>query len=142
MSAAPDPHSLASTPIIVFDAMCVLCAANAAFVLRYDKAGVFRLASMQGEAGSALYRKFGIDPANPDTLIVVEGEAALRDSDAVLAIYARLGWPWRALAIFRLAPRAVRDPLYRFIARHRLRIFGQRETCWIPTPEQARRVLG
>jgi predicted DCC family thiol-disulfide oxidoreductase YuxK len=64
----------ASGPIIVFDAMCVLCSANAAFVLRHDRAGHFRLASMQGEAGSALYRRFGIDPANPETLIVVEGD--------------------------------------------------------------------
>ncbi|MCW5721822.1 MAG: DUF393 domain-containing protein, partial [Devosia sp.] len=32
-------------PIIVFDAECVLCAANAQFVLRHDRARRFRLAS-------------------------------------------------------------------------------------------------
>ncbi len=136
-----DARSGAPHPIIVFDAMCVLCSANARFVLRYDRRGHFRLASMQGETGARLYRKFGIDPANPDTLIVVVGETALRDSDAVLAIWARLGWPWRALGVARVVPRLLRDPLYRLIARNRYRLFGRRDTCWIPTKAQAARVL-
>ena len=128
-------------PIIVFDAMCVLCSANAAFVLRHDRAGRFRLASMQGDIGAALYRQFGIDPANPETLIVVEDGWALRDSDAVLAIWAGLDRPWNGLAAFRIVPRWFRDPFYRWVARHRYRLFGRRPTCWIPTAEQARRVL-
>lgn len=129
------------SPVIVFDAMCVLCSANAAFVLRHDRAGRFRLASMQGEAGAALYRRFGIDPANPETMIVVDGDRALRDSDAVLAIWAGLDRPWNALAVLRIVPRWVRDPVYRWVARHRYRLFGRRSACWIPTPEQARRIL-
>ncbi|HEX7741710.1 MAG TPA: thiol-disulfide oxidoreductase DCC family protein [Sphingobium sp.] len=128
-------------PIIVFDAMCVLCSANAAFVLRHDRAGRFRLASMQGDIGTALYRQFGIDPANPETLIVVEGGLALRNSDAVLAIWTGLERPWNGLAAFRVIPRWLRDPVYRWVARHRYRLFGQRSTCWIPTAEQARRIL-
>lgn len=128
-------------PIIVFDAECVLCSANARFVLRHDQRGLFRLASMQGEFGAALYRHFGIDPKNPDTLVVVTGATAVRDSAAVFAIWSGLGWPWRALTIFRLVPRPLRDALYRFVARHRYRLFGKRETCWVPTPEQADRVL-
>ncbi len=129
------------TPIIVFDAKCVLCSANAQFVLRYDRRGLFRLASMQGEVGAALYRRFGIDPEQPDTLIVVTGDTALRDSEAVFAIWSGLGWQWRALTLFRVVPRPLRDTIYRFIARHRYRLFGKRETCWIPNAEQADRVL-
>ena len=131
----------AETPIIVFDAECVLCSANAQFVLRYDRRGLFRLASMQGEVGAALYRRFGIDPEQPDTLIVVTGDTALRDSAAVFAIWSGLGWPWRALTLFRVVPPPLRDTIYRFIARHRYRLFGKRETCWIPNAEQADRVL-
>jgi predicted DCC family thiol-disulfide oxidoreductase YuxK len=130
-----------SAPIIVFDAECVLCTANARFVLRHDRRGRFRLASMQGDAGAALYRRFGIDPVDPETMIVVEGDRALRDSDAVLAIWHGLGWPWRALAVLRLVPRSVRDPAYRWIARNRYRLFGRRETCWAPTPDQRERLL-
>ncbi len=139
MADPSQPHD--DGPIIVFDALCVLCSANAQFVLRHDARERFRLASMQDRAGADLYRKFGIDPANPETMIVVEGKRALRDSDAILAIFAGLGWPWRALAALRLIPRPLRDPIYRWMARNRYRIFGRRETCWVPTPDQASRVL-
>jgi predicted DCC family thiol-disulfide oxidoreductase YuxK len=128
-------------PIIVFDAECLLCSANAQFVLDHDRQGRFLLASMQGEAGTALYRRFGIDPADPDTLIVVDGDRARRDSDAILTIWAELGWPWRAATAFRLVPRALRDPVYRWVARNRYRLFGRRDTCWLPDPAFRDRLL-
>ncbi|MHA7820836.1 MAG: thiol-disulfide oxidoreductase DCC family protein [Erythrobacter sp.] len=124
-------------PIILFDAECVLCSANAQFVLRYDRRARFRLASMQSEVGAELFRAHGIDPTDPETMIVVDGERALRNSNAVLAIYEGLGWPWRAMAAFRLIPRPLRDAVYGWVARNRYRLFGKRETCWLP-PEYLR----
>lgn len=131
----------ATRPIIVFDAECLLCSANAQFLLNHDRKGRFLLASMQGGVGSALYRRFGIDPTDPDTLIVVEGDRVRRDSDAILAIWAGLGWPWRAGAIFRLVPRLLRDLIYRCAARNRYRLFGKRDTCWLPDPAFRDRLL-
>jgi predicted DCC family thiol-disulfide oxidoreductase YuxK len=96
---------------------------------------------MQSDSGATLYRTHGIDPDNPDTLIVIRADVVLRDSDAVLAIYKGLGWPWKAALIFKLAPRRIRDPLYRWIARNRYRVFGRRESCWVPGPEYASRIL-
>lgn len=128
-------------PIIVFDGFCVLCSANARFVLRYDQGGRFRLAAMQNEAGRALCRRFGIDPDRPETMIVVSGDTALRDSDAVLAVWDGIGWPWRALRVLHLVPRPLRDGVYRWVARNRYRMFGRRDTCWLPTREQAARIL-
>ncbi|HEX9964694.1 MAG TPA: thiol-disulfide oxidoreductase DCC family protein [Allosphingosinicella sp.] len=127
--------------IVVFDAVCLLCSANARFILRHDHRRRFLLASMQGAAGAALYRRFGIDPSDPETMILVQGDRALRDSDAVLAIWSGLGWPWRAAAALRLVPAALRDPLYRWVARNRYRLFGRRETCWLPHPGLADRFL-
>ncbi|MBV8685426.1 MAG: DUF393 domain-containing protein [Alphaproteobacteria bacterium] len=128
-------------PVVVFDALCPLCSTQARFILRHDRRARFRLASMQSEAGAALYRRFGIDPADPDTLILVEDGRARRDSDAVLAIWSGLGWPWRAAAAARVVPRFLRDPVYRWVARRRYRLFGRRETCWLPTPELRDRLL-
>lgn len=128
-------------PIIVFDAVCVLCSSHAQFVLRHDRRRVFRLASMQSEAGRALYRRFGIDPTDPETLILVDGDKILRDSDAVLEIWKRLGGVWKSSALFGVVPRAVRDPIYRWVARNRYRLFGKRETCWIPAPADRDRIL-
>lgn len=131
-----------TAPIIVFDGLCVLCSANARFVLWHDRRGHFRLAAMQGEAGAALMRRFGVDPADPATMILVEGDRALRDSDAVLAIGRGLGGPWRVLAATgTLVPKRLRDALYRWVARNRYRIFGRGESCWLPTPAQRERLL-
>lgn len=131
----------AEGPIIVFDAECVLCTVNAQFVLRHDRARRFRLVSMQKEVGASLYRRFGIDPSDPESMIVVQGDHLLRDSDAVLAIYSGLGWPWKAVSLLRIVPRFLRDPVYRWLARNRYRIFGRRETCWVPRPEDRDRLL-
>ena len=138
---ANDAVQHADHPIIVFDGQCVFCSANARFVLRHDRDHHFRLAAMQGKVGTALYQRFGMEPANPDSLIVVQGDRLLRDSEAVLAIYSALGWPWRAMGLLHLVPKSLRDPVYRWIARNRYRLFGRRETCWLPTPEQSRYVL-
>lgn len=127
--------------VILFDAVCPLCSANARFILRHDRRRRFRLASMQSEAGAALYRRFGIDPADPETLILVEGDRARRDSDAALAIWSELGWPWRAATVARIVPAPLRDAVYRWVARNRYRMFGRRETCWLPRPGEADRFL-
>ncbi|MCF4124493.1 thiol-disulfide oxidoreductase DCC family protein [Methylobacterium sp. SyP6R] len=130
MSASPGP-------IILFDAECVLCSANARFVLERDRAATFRLASMQSEVGRSLYRRHGMDPDDPASLLVVEGDRMRRDSDAVLAIYEGLGFPWSLARMFRIVPAALRDPVYRAIARNRYRLFGRRDTCWM-APERFR----
>jgi predicted DCC family thiol-disulfide oxidoreductase YuxK len=39
-------------------------------------------------------------------------------------------------------PRKLRDSLYEFVARNRLRIAGRRASCFVPTPEQLNRFLG
>ena len=132
---------MSEPPVIVFDGLCPLCSANARFVLRYDRRGHFRLASMQGEAGAALLRRFGIDPDDPETMIVVEEGEALRDSEAVLAIARGLGWPWRAAGVARLVPRRLRDAVYRWVARNRYRLFGRNETCWLPDADYRDRML-
>jgi len=132
---------MSAGPIILFDAMCVLCSANARFILKHDRSARFRLASIQSPAGAALCRHFGLDRADPETLLFVDGERALRNSDAVLAIWSGLGWPWRAAAALRIVPRALRDRLYLWIARNRYRLFGRRETCWVPSAADRERVL-
>lgn len=127
--------------IILFDAECVLCSANAQFVLTHDVQGYFQLASMQGDVGAGLYRAHGMDPTNPSTILLIEGDKVRQDSDAVLGIYERLGYPWKLFTIFRLIPKVLRDPVYRWIARNRYRLFGKRATCWVAPPEYRARVL-
>lgn len=127
--------------ILIFDGDCVLCSVNARFVLRHDKRGLFRLAAMQGEAGAALMRDAGIDAANPDTIILIDGARVRRESDAVIAIFEKLGWPWRVAGAARLIPARLRDAAYRWVARNPYRLFGRKDQCFVPRKEWEDRLL-
>ncbi|KMO10684.1 thiol-disulfide oxidoreductase DCC family protein [Methylobacterium platani] len=135
------PATASAGPIILFDAECVLCSANARFVLERDRAARFRLAAMQGEVGRSLFRRHGLDPDDPASLLVVEGDRMRRDSDAVLHIYEMLGVPWSLTRLLRIVPAILRDPVYRFVARNRYRLFGRRETCWVAPERYRDRIL-
>jgi predicted DCC family thiol-disulfide oxidoreductase YuxK len=132
----PDDH-----PLIVFDGQCVLCSANAHFVLRRDRRRVFRLTHAQSALGLALYRHFGLHSDEHGTMLVIRDGRLLTHSDAAIAIGEGLGWPWRAAQVATLVPRPLRNLLYRWIARNRFRWFGRRETCWLPAPELRDRIL-
>ena len=101
----PTPSIPRDKPIIVFDGVCVLCTANAQFVLSADKSGRFRLAAMQDEVGARLMRDNGIDPLDPESFVIVDaidqGGRVWSDSDAVLRMWSDLGWPWRVGAVFK-----------------------------------------
>ena len=90
---------------------------------------------MQSAVGSKLFHTHGLDPADPISILVIDGSNVRKDSDAVLSIYEGLGYPWRLAWLLRIIPAFVRDPLYRLIARNRYRIFGRRPACWV-APEQ------
>lgn len=136
-----DENDVPAGRIILFDAECVLCTANAKFILTHDKKKAFYLASMQGEVGAELFRRHGVDPADPSTILMIDGPTVRKNSDAVISIYEGLGMPWRIATIFRLIPSFLRDPAYRLMARNRYRIFGKLETCWIPPAQFRSRIL-
>ena len=100
-----------------------------------------RLASVQTGIGAEICRRHGIDPADPVSLLVVDGARVRRDSDAVLFIYEQLGFPWRLAGVLRLVPARIRDGVYRWVARHRYRLFGQHAVCALPRVEQRHRFL-
>lgn len=129
-------------PVIVFDGYCALCSGWAAFVLRHDKRYRYRLVTAQSGLGQSLYVHYGLDPVDYETNILIEDGLAWFRSDATIRMAAGLGWPWRAAAVFRLLPRRWRNWMYDRIARYRLRVFGQRETCYLPEVADADRFLG
>lgn len=143
-SASPTSDPLAAVggkPLIVFDAMCVLCSANARFVLNHDRRRYFRLTTAQGPLGEALYSHYGLPTDDYETMLVIERGRLLTESDGAIAIARGLGWPWRAAAAVWIVPRPLRNALYRLVARNRYRWFGRRDTCWVPGPDDLDRIL-
>jgi predicted DCC family thiol-disulfide oxidoreductase YuxK len=130
-----------SHPILLFDGVCNLCSGAVQFVIRRDPGARFRFASLQSETGQRYLDKLPIDRRALDSVILVEGGRWFQESDAVLRVARHLGGAWKALTVFRLVPRPVRDWAYRLVARNRYRWFGRKEICWLPTPELRRRFL-
>jgi predicted DCC family thiol-disulfide oxidoreductase YuxK len=131
-----------TNPIVLFDGVCNLCSTSVQFILQRDPAGRFRFASLQSDLAQRLLTEHGLDPKALDSVVVVDGDRLYRESDAALRIARDLKGAWKALTVFRVIPRPVRDWAYRLIARNRYRWFGKSETCWLPTPELRGRFLG
>lgn len=128
--------------VILFDGVCNLCNGFVQFVIRHDAAGRFRFTSLQSEAGQKLLATHGTAvAATPETVILVEAGRLYTHSTAVLRILRGLGGIWQLAYGGMLLPRALRDALYRFVARHRYQWFGQQDACLLPTPELAQRFL-
>jgi predicted DCC family thiol-disulfide oxidoreductase YuxK len=118
-----------------------LCSTSAAFVLRHDKAGAFRLLAAQSPLGTAFYSHYDLDPRNYETMILVADGVAFFKSEAAIRIAQGLGLPWSLAVISRVVPRALRDRFYAWVARNRLEWFGRRESCYRPDPRHADRFL-
>ena len=129
-------------PIIIFDGYCALCSGWAQFVLRHDRERKYRLLRAQSPLGRALYVHYGLDPEDYETnILVADGIASFR-SEGSIRMAEGLGWPWSLAAGLRILPMSWRDRLYAFVARNRLRMFGKRDTCYVPRAGDEDRFLG
>lgn len=137
-AAAPQ---LPAAPLIVFDDVCVLCSGFVQWVIRRDPRGRFLFTSAQGALGQALYRDVGLDPLRLETNLLVADGVVYGKLTAVIEVAVRLGGVWRMAALLKLLPSPLGDWAYDRIALNRYALFGRRETCWLPSPEIADRVI-
>ena len=126
--------------VVLFDGYCHLCDRSVQFVLDHDRRRVFRFAPSQSPGAAPLLARCGLGLA-PGTIVFVERDGWSVRSTAAIRMARRLGLRWSLATIASILPAALRDVAYRIIARNRLRWFGQRDTCRIPTPEEAGQFL-
>ena len=128
-------------PILLFDGVCNLCNGLVQWIIRHDRKGIFRFASLQSDAGRQLLLQAGLPPDAMDTVVLYDQGRAYTRSDAALRIARRLGSPWAYFGLFGYLPRTWRNALYDYVARNRYRWFGRREACMVPTPDLRTRFL-
>lgn len=129
-------------PVWLFDRDCVLCSNAVRHVLAHERASppIRFVAILSGE-GRALAQRHGIDADNPESFLFVVNGRALAKSDGVIALARRLDGPARILILGRFLPRWLRDPAYDLVARTRYRVFGRKQNCLVPTPEERHRFV-
>ncbi len=127
--------------VIIFDGLCNLCARLVIFAIRHDSKARFRFVSAQSSRGMQLQAQLALDALATQTIILVKNGMAFQQSDAVLEIAAELDGIGKYLALLRIVPRFLRDPIYRFFAIRRYRWFGMKQACMVPPPEVRNRFL-
>lgn len=125
--------------VIFFDGLCGLCNGFVDFIMKIDRKGSFKFSPLQSE-----YARTHLPPEytqDLSTVIVQIDGMNYRKSQAVLKVFKELGGVWSILSLARILPEGFSNSIYDLIARNRYRLFGQKETCRLPTPEERQRFI-
>ena len=130
-------------PVLLYDGVCGLCARSVRWILRHERDHDMQFAPLQGETAAALRARFPSIPTRLSTVVLVDREhdrVHLR-SKAFVHAAKHLRAPWRWLYGLRFVPGFLPDLGYRVVAAVRYRLFGKKDACEIPAPDQRARFL-
>lgn len=123
-------------PTLFFDGVCNLCNASIDWVMRHDRQRLFRFASLQGTTAHELVPEYA-EEEGLSTVVLLDEKGRHVRSTAALRVLWHLGGLYRFLAtVLLVIPSPVRDWGYRQIANRRYKLFGQKDTCRLPTREE------
>lgn len=126
--------------VVFFDGVCGLCNWSVDFVLKRDRQGDFQFAPLQGETARTLLTES--DLQNLHTIVLLVGTRTYRKSSAVVRVLWQLGAMWRILGTaLWLIPLPIRNLGYSIVASNRYQLFGKKDQCRLPTPEERSRFL-
>lgn len=126
-------------PILFFDGVCVLCNGFADFILKHDKRGKLRLASLQGTTAAAMLPE-RLRSDMQSVILIINGKTYTH-SKAVIRILMQMGGVYTSAAVLLLIPSRISDAIYRLISRKRYIWFGKRAQCRLPDKTEAHRFL-
>lgn len=125
--------------IVFFDGICGLCNSFVDFLLREDKNDILLFAPLQGD--TARSRINNLNSSDLKTVVFQTNERLYTRSDAVIEIYRSIGGIWRLAVLARILPKKFRDMLYDFVSANRIKWFGEKETCRMPTSKERGKLL-
>lgn len=118
--------------ILLFDGVCNFCNSTVNFVIKRDKKNQFVFAPLQSDTAKKLCENFTVNPADLDTMILIDKGKIYTKSHAALRVNLYLGGLYPLLYGFIIIPPFIRNGIYNWIARNRYKWFGKREMCMIP----------
>lgn len=97
-------------------------------------------ASLQSIYGQSLLKQFHLPATTFNSFILYQDGGIYTRSTAALKMFQQLkGWKW--VRIFWIVPKFIRDGVYNLVAKNRYKWFGEKNECWLPTPELKARFL-
>ena len=137
----PDQRNVeAVRQILFFDGVCGLCNWSVDFVLKRDTQRRFQFAPLQGETARVLLP--AADVADLNSMVLLIGGRTYKKSAAAVRVLWQLGYFWQLVgSAIWLIPLPIRNLGYFLIAKNRYQLFGKKESCRLPTPEERTRFL-
>jgi predicted DCC family thiol-disulfide oxidoreductase YuxK len=131
-----------AAPLVIFDGHCVLCSEGVQWMLARDPQGQCRFTAIQNPLAQGLYAHYGLDAEAFDTFMVLSDGIPHTRWAGMLAAARTMPAPWRWLGrAGQLVPAFLGDRFYNLVQRNRLRWFGTRDTCLMPSSGQRRRFV-
>jgi predicted DCC family thiol-disulfide oxidoreductase YuxK len=132
-------------PVLLYDGLCGFCDGTVQFILRHDRRGTLKFATLQGDFARDVIARHP-ELAGVDSLVLVERDSSGQErvhvrSDGALHVARYLGGAWHLARAAAIVPRFLRDLAYDGFARIRYRVFGRYDACPIPSPEQRARFI-
>ena len=126
--------------IIFFDGVCNLCNGAVDFIIKRDDNYQFIFESLQSPIADQI---LGKSHSKSLEYIIVKTSAGelLSKSEAVFFISKRINGFTKLILIFSILPLSITDFFYSLIARYRYKLFGKRNTCRMPNPDDKFRFL-
>ena len=135
-------NETAEHPIVLFDGVCNLCENTVRFIIRRDRNAAFCFASLQSEAAQKLVSDHEYNSRDLSSVLLIVNNRLYDKSRAALQILKRLDGAWPVLYYLLFwVPQFIANPVYDFIGDRRYKWFGQKEECWVPSPELTKRFL-
>ena len=121
--------------IILFDGICNFCNSSVDFVIEHDKNNLYVFAALQSEIGQKYLEKINLPRNDFDSFVLIDQDEFYTASTAALIVAKDLSGFIRFLYPLIYIPKVVRDSIYKWIAKHRYKVFGKRDRCRVPTQE-------
>lgn len=131
---------LLKQPILLFDGECGFCNKSILFFLKREKNKKMHFAPLKSEAGIALRNYFEISD-NTDSIILIRDHSAYIKSCAALRLTQYMKSLWPLMMVFVIIPPFIRNLVYEYIARRRMKWFGRVENCALLEKEDRSRFL-
>jgi len=128
-----------SNNIIFFDGVCGLCNGFVDFIMVIDKDKKFLFSPLQSE-----YAQKNLPPTyvkDLNTVVVLIDGKTYTKSQGVLNALGKIGGMWKLTTLAKVIPTPIRDFIYNLVAQNRYQIFGKKDSCRLPTPDERQRFI-
>lgn len=105
---------------IIYDDHCKLCQRSVALLKHADKNHNFNFLPFSQAEAKEKMETFQLNNSTLEEVVVIRGNSLHLGADGIVEALASLPFPWRLVTYpVRLIPRALRQKIYRWIARNR-----------------------